>query len=305
MADMVGGSADPGGPAGASASPVAAARPTADGGGAASNSALNEMLSAANAANDPSASRGRSDAEAAGPGGAAGGPPGGMPGAPGGNDMASMMAMMGGQGAAMQGAGDDMDPRMAGMMGGPGGPPGGMGPGDFGGLEGGFGGGQGFDQFPGAGGGSGEPADFSSPRGAVDAFLDAVKAKDILLLSEATALRAPREAETPARRKTFQAIREMSLTDEELDSVAESFEGYMVAQMSQPGSTGLVSFVLQKPGDYGSTLQRKITVRKERSGWKVNDVSGISERKQLGGRAMQQRQNRNQNTGGAGAGGRP
>jgi limonene-1,2-epoxide hydrolase len=183
---------------------------------------------------------------------------------------------------------------MEGMMPGMAGPPGGFGGFEAGGPPG-FPGGPGG--FPG-GAGSTEPADFDSPRGAVDAFLNAVKAKDVQGLSDATALRAPREAETATRRRTFQAIREMSLSEDELNTIADDFEGFEVAQMSRPTAAGIISFILRKQGDYGSILQRRIDVRKERSGWKVNDVTGISEIKRMGGRAMEQRRNRNQ-------GGRP
>lgn len=262
-------------------SPVAGGLTAAPEGNLASDAALNEMLAQVNSANDPSAPRGRS-----------GGPPAGATGQPGQTE--PMMAMMGSQGGAMPGT-----PGMGyeGMVPGMAGPPGGFEAGGFGGFE--AGGPPGFpggpDGFPG-GPGSSEPADFESPRGAVDAFLSAVKAKDIQGLSEATALRAPREAETATRRKTFQAIREMSLSVEELNSIADEFEGFEVAQMSRPTTAGIVSFILRKEGDYGSTLQRRIDVRKERSGWKVNDVTGVSEIKRLGGRAMEQR-NRNRNRG--------
>jgi limonene-1,2-epoxide hydrolase len=206
----------------------------------------------------------------------------------------AMMGMMGSQGGGMPGV-----PPIGseGMMSGMAGPPGGFEAGGFGQFE--AGGPPGFPGGPGGfpgGAGSSEPANFDSPRGAVDAFLDAVDAKDIQGLNEATALRAPREAETAARRRTFQAIREMSLTEEELNAIADEFEGYEVAQMSRPTTAGIVSFILRKQGDYGSTLQRRIDVRKERSGWKVNDVTGVSEIKRLGGRAMEQR-NRNRNQG--------
>ncbi|MEW4566281.1 hypothetical protein AB1L88_00295 [Tautonia sp. JC769] len=263
-------------------SPMAGGLTASPDGNLAGDAALNEMLAAVNSANDPSAERGRS-----------GGPAQqGGPGQPGQTD--PMMAMMGSQGGAMPGAPpmemEGMMPGMAGPQGGfsgfeAGGPPGFPGgPGGFPGEQGGF---------PGAAG-STEPADFDSPRGAVDAFLNAIKAKDVQGLSDATALRAPREAETSSRRRTFQAIREMSLSEDELNTIADDFEGFEVAQMSRPTASGIVSFILRKQGDYGSTLQRRIDVRKERSGWKVNDVTGVSEIKRMGGRAMEQLRNRNQ-----------
>ena len=299
-------SGGPAGPvSGGASSPVAAAPAgaAAGGGAAAGDLALNEMLSAANAANDPDAARGRSDSadsSAQGPG------PAGMSG-PG----SDMMAMMAGQGAAM---GPNSSGAMApgvppGMGGGPGrgpgeygeygmqGPPGGQagqyGPGVDGGFEGGFGGQAGMFG-PGPGGAAAEPADFESPQGAVEAFLAAIEAKDIQRLQEATALRAPQHAQNATRRKAFQAIREMSLTPEEFDEIAENMDGFQIARMGRPTEAGVLSFILQKEGDYGSTLLRTIDVRKERSGWKVLDVSGISEIKALGGRARELQQKKNQ-----------
>ena len=47
---------------------------------------------------------------------------------------------------------------------------------------------------PGGGGGNDKPPDFRSPQGAVQAFLDALKARDLDRLTEATALRAQTES---------------------------------------------------------------------------------------------------------------
>jgi hypothetical protein len=223
--------------------------------------------------------------------------------------MEGMMGMMAGQGGMMPDSSGAMAPGMPpGMAAGPGqggkdyedfgmqGAAGGqMGPGGLdGGFDQGFGGQAGmFGQGPGAPGASAEAADFDSPQGAVEAFLDAIEARDIQRLQEATALRAPQHAETAARRKAFQAIREMSLTPEEFDMIAENMDGFKIARMSRPTEAGVLSFILQKEGEFGSTLLRTIDVRKERSGWKVLDVSGVSENKRLGGRAMEQRKQQN------------
>ncbi|QDV38168.1 hypothetical protein [Tautonia plasticadhaerens] len=292
-----------GGPvAGGASAPVA---PTPTGGGAAAGDlALNEMLSAANAANDPGAARGQSDSSGAPSQGS--GPPG-RPGDPGSSGMMAMMAGQGGMmgpnssGSAIPGMAPGMAPGPGrggseygeyGMQGPSAGQAGQFGPGGQGGFEGGFGGQPGM-LGPGAGGAA-EPADFESPQGAVEAFLAAIEAKDIQRLQEATALRAPQQAETAARRKAFQAIREMSLTPEEFDTIAENMDGFEIARMGRATEVGMLSFILQKEGEFGSTLLRTIDVRKERSGWKVLDVSGISEIKALGGRAREQAKNKNQ-----------
>ena len=287
-------------PPGDSATTDATTAPAASGSltgveGGANGLALNEMLSAANAANDPSAVRPEPSSSAA---------PGADASGYGGSDEAQMRAMMGGgPPPGMMGGGPPPDASMYGgelsgteggygEMSGMAGMMEGQGPGGF---EPGFGGGGG--QF-GGGGGSGKAADFSTPIGAVNAFLEAAEARDIRRLSEATALRAPMEADTKSRRETFQAIREEALTPEEIEAIGADLDDFQVAGMNQVRSSGAASFTLTKPGDYGSTLQRRIVVRREKDGWKVRDVTGTAEIKQLGGRLMQRNNNGGSRSGG-------
>jgi hypothetical protein len=144
---------------------------------------------------------------------------------------------------------------MAGMMGGPGGP------GGPGGING-----------P---GGNDKPADFSKPEGAVEAFLSALKARDLDRLAEATALRARTEA-SAKNLERFKRIYDGSLSESELDDIAKALEGYQIASYNPPKSTGRIQFVLRKQGTNNSWSQRVVTVRHERKGWGVLDISGES-----------------------------
>jgi hypothetical protein len=185
-----------------------------------------------------------------------GGPQPGMPGGPGG--MPKMPGMPG-MGAAMQGGpGGSGGPRPPGM-GGPGGP---------GGL-----GGPGADDN--------KPADFRSPEGAVRAFLSALKAKDLDRLNEATALRAQVEATSSKSQELFKKIFDLSLSDSELDQLAEALDGYTISGENPPKSTAKVEVILQKAGKNGAFYKRKVTVRHEKKGWGVLDVAGAMEFKPM------------------------
>jgi hypothetical protein len=227
-----------------------------------------------------------------GPGGPAGGPggamgmkrpggpgmpgmnPGGMqpPGGPGGpGGPAGMPGMAGGR------PGTGGPPGMAG--GGPGGP---GRPGGPGGLAG-----------PGGSGQDNRPADFHSPEGAVRAFLSALKAKDLDRLNEATALRAQVEAASSKSQELFKKIFDLSLSDSELDQLAEALNGYTISGENPPKSTGRVEVILRKAGNNnnangtstgntnGSYFLRKITVRHEKKGWGVLDIAGEMEFKPM------------------------
>jgi hypothetical protein len=140
---------------------------------------------------------------------------------------------------------------------------------------------------PGAAGGSTPgadltPGDFTSPTGAVTAFLKALEAKDLDRLSESTALRASREANSEKNRELFAKISDLSLSASDLDELAKKFEGYHVGWENPPKSTGRVDVVIQKQGEGGSFLRRRVTARHERNGWKVGDISGSSEFKMPG-----------------------
>jgi len=121
-----------------------------------------------------------------------------------------------------------------------------------------------------------EPPDFRTQYGAVTAFLNALKFKDPEALAEATALRAPTEAKTKMR-NLFSAILDKSLSEEDMNELATKLEGFQIAEHNAPISTGRLGVILTKPGQNGSILRRTITVRKEKAGWKVVDISGQGE----------------------------
>ncbi len=192
-----------------------------------------------------------------GSGGGQGGYPPGYGSA--GGEEEQMAAMMGGGPAAqgypgMEGEEGDFG-QMAGMLGGQGGP---------GGFESG-----------GRPGGSSDAPDFSTPQGGAEAFLDALDARDPVLLREATSRRAPTEAKSKQNKEAFQAILEESLTAAELEAIAEDLDGYQISGRIPVQSSGTRTFILRKRED-NAEYQRMIVVRSgggsERE-WKVRDVT--------------------------------
>ncbi len=159
-------------------------------------------------------------------------------------------------------------------------------------------GGMGGPSAGGAAGGAGSnvdlsQADFHSPRGAVKAFLSALKAKDLDRLNESTALRAQREASSARNQELFRKIYDLTLSDSELDDIVKKLEGYTIAFENPPISTGRVDVILQKSGENGSYIRRKVTVRHEKKGWGVMDISGESVFKMPGMRRPGQTAKRN------------
>jgi hypothetical protein len=132
----------------------------------------------------------------------------------------------------------------AGASGGPGGP------------------GMGLDQKP----------DFRYPVTAVNSFLVALRAKDPERLADATALRSKYEA-SEKNKKLFESILSKTLPDNELNDLASKLEGYQVINQNLPKSTGKLGVILAKRSG-NDQLQRTVTVRLEKEGWKVLDVSG-------------------------------
>jgi hypothetical protein len=150
------------------------------------------------------------------------------------------------------------------------------------------------------------PADLRSPEGAVRAFLSALQAKDRDRLAEATALRSQREAPleitvggpserpktsaTAAQKDTgnsknqemFAKIVDSSISDSELDEVAKKLEGYQIAGENAVKSTGRLGIFIDKLADNGSVLRRTVTVRREKKGWGVMDISPPTEFKPAG-----------------------
>jgi hypothetical protein len=124
------------------------------------------------------------------------------------------------------------------------------------------------------------PADFHTARGAVTAFLNALKAKDQDRLNEATALRAQLEA-SAKNQPIFKKIFDLALSDSDLDDLAKKLEGYQIATEHQGKSTGRIIVILRKPGHNGGYFQRTVTVRHEKKGWGVLDISGTEEFKSM------------------------
>ena len=117
------------------------------------------------------------------------------------------------------------------------------------------------------------PATFNHPATAVKAFLDALKLKDKDRLTQATARRAPTEAEEK-HRKIFAEIVDGSISEDELDEMSKAMTGYQVVQILQAKSTGRIGVVISKM-EGRDRMQRTITVRKEADGWKVMDISAM------------------------------
>jgi hypothetical protein len=128
----------------------------------------------------------------------------------------------------------------------------------------------------GPGGGENVVSDFRTPQSAVQSFLSAIRSKDPERLAEATALRAPTES-SPQYQKVFAAIIEQSLAPEDLDELAKKFEGMSIIGQNQAKSSARLGIIIGKNGQKGEQLTRTITVRKEKAGWKVCDVSGQRE----------------------------
>jgi len=146
-------------------------------------------------------------------------------------------------------------------------------------------------------GGSGQQdngrADTHSPDGAVRAFLNALRDKDRDGLAEATALRSQTEASTEKKKELFAKLVDMSISDAELDELSKKFDGYKVAGENAATSTGKLGIIIRKPDENGDFLSRTVTVRKEKKGWGVMDMSDPTRYK-----SMQMRNTRRSTTGG-------
>ncbi len=139
--------------------------------------------------------------------------------------------------------------------------------------------------MPGAAGGSGAggqkdagaigPNTFHYPNTAVVAFLAAVKAKDKDRLAQTTADRAPTEAEEK-HRKIFAAIKEMSISDDELDEMAKALDGFQVISVLPTKSTVRIGVLCGKR-DGKNLMVRTIMTRKEKEGWRVMDIANVYE----------------------------
>jgi hypothetical protein len=148
---------------------------------------------------------------------------------------------------------------------------GGGGPGSAGLAEGGGVG------IPGGRGGSSDNAapDYTTPQGAAKSFLAAVKARNTTQLAEAIALRAEYEASTDAHKQSFKAMRDENASAEEIDKLAQQFDGMEVTNMpTNARSSHTRNVVVGKEKD-NKLITCTIYVRKEKDGWKVVDYSKL------------------------------
>ncbi len=137
----------------------------------------------------------------------------------------------------------------------------------------------------GGAGGAGDvskPGDTRTPRGAVQAFLNALKAKDRDRLAEATALRSQTEASSEKSKELFAKIVDSSISDAELDELAKRFDGYKIGGENAVHSTGRLGIYVDKRSEEGSTLRVTLMVRKEKKGWGVVDIGHSYEFKPMG-----------------------
>jgi hypothetical protein len=109
----------------------------------------------------------------------------------------------------------------------------------------------------------------------VTAFLDALKAKDVDRLIEATALRAKTEAKGPFR-AVLDSIVEQNPAQEDIDHLAKVLEGMNIMGQNYPRSTGRIGIIVGKTVKRHQ-VTRTITVRKEKDGWKVVDIGGLAD----------------------------
>ena len=126
------------------------------------------------------------------------------------------------------------------------------------------------------------PANTTTPRGAVSAFLNALRDKDRDRLAEATALRAQSEANTEKMKDLFGKIVDLSVSDTEIDELAKKLEGCSISGENAPKSTGRLGIYVDKRTPEGSIIRVTLTVRKEKKGWGVMDIGSPTEFKPMG-----------------------
>jgi hypothetical protein len=112
---------------------------------------------------------------------------------------------------------------------------------------------------------------FNNPVTAASFFLAAVGRKDLNAIAQATALRAAIESKNT---RLFQLILAQKLGQEDLDELARELSGYQVRGITPGGNT--VKIVVTRPAGNG-VMRRTLTMRHEKAGWKVQDISGEGE----------------------------
>lgn len=101
-------------------------------------------------------------------------------------------------------------------------------------------------------------------------FIKAATDKNAEMLDENTALRAPTQAKEYSK-KIFQAIKEKSLSSEDLDKLAKDLKGYKVVTAYPPNTSNTIEVEVMKRLKT-EAYTRMIVVRHEKAGWKVQDI---------------------------------
>lgn len=127
----------------------------------------------------------------------------------------------------------------------------------------------------GAGTGTSATPDFSNPIKGAETFLAAAKARDPHLLSDSVALRAAQEAE-PKTRPYFVKILEgpQSIDEDLLNLLEDALKDMQIVGTNRVSSTARLGVIVSRQNDAGDEIRRTITMRKEKAGWKVADISG-------------------------------
>ena len=128
-------------------------------------------------------------------------------------------------------------------------------------------------QGPGGQGQDNGPADVHTPEGAVRAFLNALQAKDRDRLAEATALHSQTEATTEKNKELFGKIVDLSISDAEMDDLAKKLHGYRIGGENAAKRRAGWASTSTRRTDEGSMLRLTLTVRKEKKGWGVMDMT--------------------------------
>lgn len=130
-------------------------------------------------------------------------------------------------------------------------------------------------------GAANQPPSFRTPEEGFMAFYNALKAKDGERLADATALHV--QNETPEKhKKMFTAILDKALSENQLNDLSKSLEGYSYAGRNQVKSSAKVTLIFQKYQG-NDQYRRTVTMRNEKNGWKVLDISDVGEIKGIRG----------------------
>jgi hypothetical protein len=143
---------------------------------------------------------------------------------------------------------------------------------------------------------AGEPDYTTAVKGA-ETFLAAVTSKNVERIADALALRSVSDTEGSAKYKaTFQAILDRSIDPEAIEQIAANFKDMKIVGTNSVKSSGSRGIIIGRTNEKQEFLTRTLTMRREKAGWKVLDLSGIRVQKSAGFN------NRNQNGGNYGGG---